>query len=1125
MNWFKKSESDAKKSEADLKNTSPSNTNNTSTKPEETEMPQSSLFGGLDLSSETQSSSPPVSSGFSFVTNNASPTTDDTNVSSAFSFLASSTTTTTTTTDDSIEPPASGFGFLSPTTSQDIDESNQNSTSTPNPLSPTPSFSFLSQNSSPAPSQGLDLLGSEHKRADESIKLSKVASSLKVVKKKKRASKVGAAREDVDDVEEQEAPVIQQTIVKTTPITTDNIQEPVQVATTAPIKLPVINESDNQHEDQDKEQEKELIVVIPPSPKLPPPPLPGVIEVQIVEPELDTTTPITKATESDRDSPINIPISSPMSPKLLTPPIENEPANDKLQRMSNELFSSFTETSIKLCNIQQNAMREHKNIRADITSEKQKLRQISLKLSDAENEQQSFADNEEFDKADSLTSVIDTYKNEIIIKESNLDELTINTEKLEKILEDNRISQSITLDNILVNIRDLKNENELKITSIIKDASIQQSKEDLRLKVEEDRITNEKKHVQKDEEMLLEEINMTNEAIKSQSGDTTSIKTELEATLYSINIEIKELQLQLELKKAEGNRILNEIKTVDVRIGEVHKKYDRQLTRITERKKVLEENKSECLLEETTISKDRNNLNDNIKEMSELSDNLTIWFSMIQSEVNIVTKLINTRKNNSFQPSLSGTDINSSFDELNKEVTLSESKLLAAQIEERELINKIETINIEVKELDEKIVKMDNEKKNYASTRKFKEAAAVAKDMNICKTNQEELTNALTELSSQIEYKTNNVQELTISFNKATNLLREVQREGDLEKFKVLLSRISELRLSKKNLIGNSKKTGILHLQEPCIMYLDTELSGVIDEANIIKKEHSLEESLEEIDNDVEEENGDTVGVIPVDSEESVEIAKENNVAPAPQGEEKHFLILQVKSLLEEIDDINNQLDEATAEEDYELAAILDDNINQVRDDINNLLTELQCTEEYVNEYKIASEDDKKQIEEAAVSSFSIEEETDEINDSSTDVNEKEKEQEQDSTPSGFSFVTTNEHEVIEDNNVEIALEITESENLVEEVSVDVENVTGFSFISAEVSSSIIEEEETIVKEDETIITENNTEVVANDELNRLDDAAKLAELLVEVTEDVVVDEEEEENHVVEEVINEDLSN
>jgi hypothetical protein len=391
--------------------------------------------------------------------------------------------------------------------------------------------------------------------------------------------------------------------------------------------------------------------------------------------------------------------------------------------------------------------------------------------------------------------------------------------------------------------------------------------EDARVRAELERISLEKSHIEREEQALEGDTALTESAISSQTGDLGVKKSSLESSKVAIDEEIRVLEEMLAEKVAARAQLTAELDLVDSKIGEVRKKYERQLNRIFDRKAIVQQSKDECLQEEASVMRDKSQLETQAKEGKASLHSLRDWTSTLEADIFVAETLLSnlSTSSNKAGKDAGGSSLIASISTLESSSDPEVEKLVHT---EEALSNRLadqrasvveqqaqrEDLLAESRRIAETIPKLDAEKKQHASSKRFKEAAAVAKDLKDLQTEKESLDITIQTVDASILDTISSVTKTEEQLAACARQLKEAHREQDVVRFDGLTQRAQDvrvmlhvvrkhvtLRAKIKNSSSVSQNPHVVDMCDATLAFLEMELAAVLQEAEGIQQLYGLE--------------------------------------------------------------------------------------------------------------------------------------------------------------------------------------------------------------------------------------------------------------------------------------------
>jgi chromosome segregation ATPase len=543
-------------------------------------------------------------------------------------------------------------------------------------------------------------------------------------------------------------------------------------------------------------------------------------------------------------------------------------------------------------------------------AENARLLRARSRQEEAEQEQTRLAQLEDFEGADALSAVVDQCGVEMRASEAALRDLTVSVRMLEQTFSQERADSINGLRRMAATLKATK-EQLVGSAAQMQSATEKQSAVELaRITAELERIGLEKGHFEREETALSSDSERTEEAIRSQTGDLSERKLELQRAVGGVEEEIRALQEQLAAKMAERSSLSADLDQVEGRIGEVRKKYDRQLHRIADRQAALRQSKQECLQEEGAVLADQAALCAQSAKDNEAAQQVLEWAVALELDTTVLdaflANLSATAQSASQIASISsleaaGGDDGAEALRKNLEAILFLTTKKHAVV--GELRARCDALLTESRRLGEQIPQLEAEKKAHAAAKRFKEAAAVAKDLKDVQSAKEIVDAKVTSAETSIAHTLGEIDQLAAQQVAAETQLAEAQRKRDVDRFDNLLVRAKEVRglqtLVRKHARATAAATAASIVPvsssadsnaiaqcsatpQAVQVFLAVELGAVLREAAVVKERYGLAQSLEEAVGSVDDSEGEEGGEV-----ESIAVAVDLQATEA-EGEVAH---------------------------------------------------------------------------------------------------------------------------------------------------------------------------------------------------------------------------------------------
>jgi len=504
-----------------------------------------------------------------------------------------------------------------------------------------------------------------------------------------------------------------------------------------------------------------------------------------------------------------------------------------------------------------------------------------------EEEQTRLALEEDFEKAEALNAVIHSRHAEVHAREAALADLRNSVRLLEETFAHERSDCVNSFVRATNSLRATREQLQVALSQQQSSSERQWDLEDSRIRAELERISLEKGHFEREEQALAGDSERTEEAIRTQTGDLSARKMGLEASMDTLSEEIRLLQEQLSLKLAAQQVLAADLSAVDGKIGEVRKKYDRQLQRISDRQSALQLSKAECLEEESLVVREQRALEAAAAARKHSKQAAAAWASSLEVDIEIADVLLAQLKvplgsASSSTPMASIKPIDSVVDDAaSAELRRNLEAISYLLNKKRSLVAELQAqgadLSGESRRLADLVPVFELEKKTHAAAKRFKEAAASAKELKEVQIAKETVDAKIEEVNFAVTATAAEIVQLEEQETTTSAALRDAHRQGDIARFELLLSRAREVRSMQRVIVskqrGQEGSNGLTVGGEDigCIVFqfLATELDAVLKEAHVLKNTHALPQDVawtqEEEEVEVEEVASGSEGAEPLD--------------------------------------------------------------------------------------------------------------------------------------------------------------------------------------------------------------------------------------------------------------------
>eukprot|EP00599_Poterioochromonas_sp_BG-1_P000056 CAMPEP_0173145984 /NCGR_PEP_ID=MMETSP1105-20130129/8216_1 /TAXON_ID=2985 /ORGANISM="Ochromonas sp., Strain BG-1" /LENGTH=1052 /DNA_ID=CAMNT_0014060085 /DNA_START=31 /DNA_END=3189 /DNA_ORIENTATION=+ len=667
----------------------------------------------------------------------------------------------------------------------------------------------------------------------------------------------------------------------------------------------------------------------------------------------ETKTKIVEKTEGVDSTPtFQVPVS--LSGELKT-------IDTKLQSGFNKIRSNYLQSY----SLQQAILHQ-------IDSLSSQSNQLREKISLLESKQTALALIEDFEQADAISIEIESTQRELEYKNHEKSNL------LQK-LEDLRLNYTQEKQNLVEEL--FRNLNNLFITCTETQSSVDafndklkeySDEEKSRLAVEQQRVEMERNHCEREQQSLNNESQVIEDAIKNQVGDYYVKQEALESQIATVQEEIKILEEQLALKRVFEADLSKSLKQIESKIQEARKKFDRQLQRIQERLDTLQKAQRECQQEEDLLAQNRFKVESILERAHNIVKEAQTLTEQKLQEKNLVHLVIEDlrayserhHQNVHLIPSIGLEASWEAFDILQSNSDAANPKVKAKRDEINEAESELAKIRgvltdtriqydskvAKQKSLVDQIEQLELAKKLHAANKRFKEAAATAKELKELSETKEQVEK---DVQSNYQIIVEQEEQEEINVRRLDELQLELQEEQKIEKeqhINKLSNRILDVKIlirklekSHQALLSTSNETsGIL---EESIQLYQAELQQLVNLRDDLCRKNGIEIPLDEIVEEEEEagENNQAEVVIENIEIQSDVIVTEEVISTDAVNEVLDEIVDQQENVDEEAPiEIVETVVESTAIEEAVEELVPEIDVEAIQNEITALEVEMQ---------------------------------------------------------------------------------------------------------------------------------------------------------------------------------------
>lgn len=636
-------------------------------------------------------------------------------------------------------------------------------------------------------------------------------------------------------------------------------------------------------------------------------------------------------------SPEPIPVSQAMASDILIPasfqpakpplgvqelkPTPPAPPVQKKQKTPNDVFEEYQALFAQSVH---KAMESVENVRSTqkmlleerfVAMAKQNLSTQQIKQIEAQ--LQVAVEDEDYELADQLGQVAEAHKRE---KQEVSMMLDANFKALEHLdSQKDLVVQGVAscFQNLAVRMAELQEKESVNDHSPDSESFKQFQVTAKQLSAEKERLQQDAKHLERDEQLVAEERKELEVAISEQSGVLETQRDDTKKKLSEVEREIEDLRKQLEQKQKVAAGLRTEMHGFEDSIDKVRVKFSRQLTRVDKKERALKENRNEFEAEQATFERHKKGhelkvqshseamlLHDELMKKLETELKLTKEFAeMIPAKVGFLEVMSEEKDANDAEEG--------NLAQLQADVVKCEAAVSEAKIVLKAATGTITSLESELATLAASIPQLEAHKKSAAASRDFKAASKASKEIKDAtsrlKECQEELVGDAADRKNAAKEEVDRLDE---ELTKTRKVADEKEKLSAQRKMKAVAAKIENLVETKKELCGSASSSDN-SVRGVGAMVLEGQIKSLKMEGETLGEKFGGWEELMGVEGDnVEAEPG----------------AAAEEATPAPvvdDGLTSRERIMKVRDLLQRIQDAEESLEAAAAAEDFDRAAEL----------------------------------------------------------------------------------------------------------------------------------------------------------------------------------------------------------
>ncbi|KAH9081104.1 hypothetical protein Ae201684P_012076 [Aphanomyces euteiches] len=580
------------------------------------------------------------------------------------------------------------------------------------------------------------------------------------------------------------------------------------------------------------------------------------------------------------------------------------------------------------------------------------IAQFNMDLHEVEAQQIQSAEDEDFEKADALNATIEKIRHCLMLSQSDLRKCEQDVSNVAKQKEKLVLQHVRSAKSTLNAVTKFEEERTTAYTDLAQEAKSFKQTERRRFAFEQQRVATELHHVTVNMDHLDGEKAEIEASIASQCSDEYETRTRLLEEKSTVEAEIAELEAKLAACRAQVVEIDAGIAVADEGIQVVRNKFSRQLKRLAEREKSILKTRKEIEADEQAMHRQEAEFEAKKADFSARLKDLATQVLAAQTELrvgNIVCRVAEDQNTRRQQKEDRLKKHETQLCSVRDEVQEAEKDWKLLKNQQRDLEKKRDGFRTVIMTAGTTLPQLEAEKKQAAADRNFKEAARLSKEIKQLEKDRSSADEQIEVIGMEIKDLDDRIAAREEDFNAKKSAYNEVEKTLELETLNALYETHHDLRVVMRQLTKyeSPKLNGAVDFRTVALALVQSEYDSVVADIEVLEDKYELEPYVKELAPEVaekplamleEDESDDGDEVAASGAEESNHVNQQvkelTSSAPAASptlatstSETKAVVELTPEALAAKIASVEHEIEKATEEEDYELAAQLDEEL------------------------------------------------------------------------------------------------------------------------------------------------------------------------------------------------------
>ncbi|KAG6618850.1 UVR domain [Phytophthora cinnamomi] len=649
------------------------------------------------------------------------------------------------------------------------------------------------------------------------------------------------------------------------------------------------------------------------------------------------------ASEAGNDAPVEDPpapevYQKPSRPAPVAPSTPEERLFNTL-RDFHESAVGFRQLTVKQ-NEEENRLLERK---AQLANQ---LTQYEMDLRDVESQQHHACEVEDFEKADALNATINSVRHCITLTESDVRKVDSELVAFVKAKEKAFANQLKSTRGTLRELEKFREDQESERTVVRNEYKLYESNQTEQLQFEAERIDTEMHHVSVSLENVVAEKSEIEVTIEGQCSSEFAVQAQLLEEKHAVEEEVRELERKLKEKLERVQEIQSSIDKAQRDIDTVRNRYSRQLKRIADREEGIKKTKAEVESDGEHLEQQRHEFQDRLKQYADDISIIGKRIGAVKKEMRAASLLANvlevqeTRREQSLIRKKQQT---AELSSLNDAAAVAEQSFTMLSNQHEELEKSLSIHRNAIASAGAMIPRLEQEKKASAAQRNFKEAARISKDIKALEKDRSTAEEMVEVVEMELQDLKERIDKREVEYEEKKKELKEMEKHLELATLQELWKEAKHLRTALRKIEkckseGDAANDGI-DFRTSAMLLVQAEYDACVLQVETLEKKYDVSDPAKDEEVDDDDDDDESIDGEDDEGSEHVSVSRSSVAGKATDIEGSDIDVETIEdssSALEEIAaqllELEAQIDKATENEEYELAARLDEKIETLKE-------------------------------------------------------------------------------------------------------------------------------------------------------------------------------------------------